>query len=208
MPTALQAEYLQRAIAGDTVATTVLLAHVHARLADHLTRRIPRSLQSRIDAEDLLQETQVEVYKHVTRFEPRGEDSFYRWVATIALRRLRNAIKAHRTIKRGGGWGHVGGGSFEESAIALLDWMAGPEKTPSHSAARHEAVGAVQAALDALPAHYREAIRLVYLEGRSVAEAAAVMHRTERAVHNLCHKAKIRLRELLGSSSRFLSRTG
>ena len=33
-------------------------------------------------------------------FEPDGDGSFYRWLATIALNRLRTAIKARRALRR------------------------------------------------------------------------------------------------------------
>lgn len=63
-------------------------------------------------------------------------------------------------------------------------------------------------ALTQLPSDYGEAARLVYLEGFSVAAAAQAMGRSDRAIHNLCHKAKQRLRELLGTRSRFMSGSG
>ena len=40
-------------------------------------------------------------------------------------------------------------------------------------------------ALQTLPEHYRQAVGLVCLEGRPVAEAAALMGKTQRAVHGL-----------------------
>jgi RNA polymerase sigma factor (sigma-70 family) len=89
--------------------------------------------------------------------------------------------------------------------VALLDLLAAPGRTPSQSVARHEAIDAVQSALADLPEDYRQAVRLVHLEGCSIAAAARNMQRTERAVENLCYKARLRMREFLGSRSRFLS---
>jgi DNA-directed RNA polymerase specialized sigma24 family protein len=40
----------------------------------------------------------------------------------------------------------------------------------------------------------------------SVAETAARMSRTERAVHMLCHRGLEQLRDVLGRSSRFFTR--
>ncbi len=199
---------IKRAANGDAVAITLLLADSRQRLRDHLEKRIPSDLRRTIGADDLVQETQIKVFRHMGSFVQRGDDSFYRWVATIALRQLRNAVKAQRTLKRGGGH-HAAGSAVtsEGSIVALLDLMAGSEKSPSHNAARLEALDAVAEGLELLPADYREAVRLVYLEGRPVADAAQLMGRTPRAVHNLCHKAKELLREILGSSSRYLSRS-
>ena len=146
------------------------------------------------------------MFRHIGKFEPRGPDSFFRWAATIAIRRLRNAIKARRSLKRGGmEVPRTTAGVPEASVVALLDLMAGPEKTPSRVVAGQEATRAVEDALAFLPEHYRQAVGLVYLEGHSVVEAATIMGRTPRAIHNLCFKAKRQLRSVLGSASKFLS---
>jgi RNA polymerase sigma factor (sigma-70 family) len=128
-------------------------------------------------------------------------------VATIAIRRLRNAIRRDRTAKRGGGRvGQLDAPPIDQaSVVALLDLIAGDVETPSRTAAHHEAIDAVQEALRGLPDDYRRAVQLVYIEGASVADAAAMMGRSDRAIHNLCYKAKDHLRGLLGSGSRFLS---
>ncbi len=201
---------VRRAVAGDEVALTILLTESRNALCGYLSGKIPRELAGQIDADDIAQEAHVEVFRHLRSFEPRGAESFDRWVRTIALRKLRDAIKARRADRRGGGKLPVGAlpAKMEDSMIGLLDLLAGPDHTPSRSVARHEAVAAVRAAIEGLTAEYREAVWLVYIEGRPVAAAAAEMGRTERAVHNLCYKAKHQLRELLGSHSRFLSSSG
>lgn len=203
-------ELIQRANNGDRVAVTVLLTQLHQRLKHYIANKIPRDIQPVIDADDILQETQINVYRHLNQFEDQGPDSFYRWVATIAIHRLRNTIKAHRAQKRGGG--RIGitstGQSLEDSVVILLDLMESPENSPSQCVAGKEATNALNEALIQLPEHYQQVIRMVYLEGRSVAEAAEVMEKTPRAIHNICNKAKHQLRNFLGSSSRYLGPSG
>lgn len=197
-------DLMSKAADGDTPALTVLLTHVHERILNRIRRKIPRDLQGSVGAEDVLQEAQIDVFQHIRAFEPRGTGSFDRWFATIAIRRLRNIIKAQRTLKRGGGQTAATGGMMESSVVSLLDLMAAPVNTPSQSAATHEAVDAVRLALEQLPEDYRQAVQFIYLEGNSAATVAAKMGRTERAVHNLCYKAKERLRNVMGSRSQFL----
>lgn len=201
------ADAIQRAIAGDQVALTLLLTTHRRSIRDYVASRIPANLRGALDADDLVQDAYAEVFRHIADFEPRGEDSFGRWVRTIALRKLRDAVKMRRADKHGGQnvQVHALPAGVGESVVMLLDLMAGDEKSPSRCAAGAEAAAAVRAALDLLPDDYREAVSLVYLQGLPVKDAAASMSRTERAVHNLCHKAKSRLRELLGTQSRFLS---
>ena len=51
--------------------------------------------------------------------------------------------------------------------------------------------------LDRIPAEYREALFLVYLEGMSYDEAGAVMRKTRKQVDNLVQRGKRAARELL-----------
>ena len=202
-------DLMHRAIAGEAAALTVLLAHSKVHLQAYLSRKIPPGLRRTVDVDDILQEAHIRAYRHIDRFTPRGPDSFNRWISAIALRRLRNAARKHRAAKRGGGKAPLGSptGTFESSVVTLLDLMAGSDHTPSRSAASREAVEAVQEALSRLPEEYRQAVQLVYLEGWAVSFVATTMGRSERAIHNLCFKAKSHLRELLGSRSRYLGRS-
>ncbi|MCG8407808.1 MAG: RNA polymerase sigma factor [Phycisphaerales bacterium] len=203
-------ECIRRAIGGDQVALTVLLTESETRLQSRLRPRMPADLRSTLDVDDLLQEIYSDIFRNIERFEPRGEDSFDRWVATIALRRLRAEIRRHRAAKRGGRCTPVrhAGTVADESTVTLLNLIEASDRSPSRTAAGSEAVAAVEAAMGLLPENYRAAVRLVYLEGSTVAEAARALGRSERAIHNLCHKAKEKLRNMLGPQSRYLSSSG
>jgi DNA-directed RNA polymerase specialized sigma24 family protein len=65
-------QLVNRAASGDTVALTVLLTQAQQRLCAHIQRRIPKDLQGTVDADDILQEAQVEAYRHLHDFVPRG----------------------------------------------------------------------------------------------------------------------------------------
>ncbi len=201
---------LEEAARGDHVAVKVLVIESHRRLLEHLAVRIPADLRSVIDPEDVLQEAHVEMFQNLAAFEPRGPGSFYRWVATIALNRLRSMVRHHRTQRRGGDQQvfNTDGRRFDDSTVALFNTLKGPCKTPSHSVARHEAIAAVQVALAEIPEQYRHALQLVHIEGLPVREAAARMGRTDRAVHGLCRRGLARLRDRMQSASRYLSSTG
>lgn len=201
-----QAELSSRAAAGDELALTLLLKNTRGMVVEWIARKLPADLRTVIDADDVVQESHVEAYRHVSTFEPRGPDAFDRWIRTIALRKLRDQIKRHRAAKRGGGIARTPAGrAIDDSMIALLDTLAGPGRTPSRSVARVEAIEAVQGALNDIDEHYRQAIWMVHIEGRPVAEAAKALGRTERAVHGLTRRGLDQLRERLGGRSNFLS---
>jgi len=86
-------ELISRAVAGDGAALKLLLLDAHPRLCGYVSRRIPADLRSTLDAEDVAQEAYGQVFRRIGQFQPRGADSFQRWVLTIGLHKLRHAIQ-------------------------------------------------------------------------------------------------------------------
>ena len=140
---------VHRAVRGDATALKLLLTKSRTQLRDRMAGRMPRDLRSVLDVDDIVQETHVEIFRRIGSFKPQNNGSFDRWVTTIALSRLRNAIKKYRAAKRGGRHraASLVSRNMEDSALALLDNLADPGQTPSRCVARTEAVEAVQNAL-------------------------------------------------------------
>ncbi len=201
---------IERAVDGDTVALQLLLANSRDSVCQYIAGKVPTALAQHVDADDIVQEAHIEVFRRIDGFVPGGPDSFRRWVSVIALSRLRNAIRYHGAVKRGGGENVVQATarSRSDSTIALLDLLAGPGRTPSRSVARAEAVHAVETALAQLPEQYEQAVRLVHLEGCPVKDAARHLGKTERAVHGLCRRGLDQLRNQLESATNYLSSSG
>ncbi|MCB9853667.1 MAG: sigma-70 family RNA polymerase sigma factor [Phycisphaerales bacterium] len=200
-------ELLSRAIAGEPLALDRLLLDHHRALKSVVEKKLPPTLASVVSAEDILQECYTEAYRDIGKFRPDGPNALFRWLCTIADHRLLDTLRAHRAAKRGGGRAAVSAGTDQQhsAALALLDVVFAHTHTPSRSVAGHEASAAVKAAIDTLKPEYRDAIRLRYIEGRSVGETAAIMGKSERSVHKLCSRGIQRLRDALGNASRFFS---
>jgi RNA polymerase sigma-70 factor (ECF subfamily) len=193
-----------KAAAGDQNALAVLMWRYHGRLVGRLNRKLPANLRSLVSAEDVAQEAYFAAFQNIATFEPAGEDAFYRWLATIADNRLLDVIKAHGRQKRDRG--RQVGPSLR-SSVDIVNELVFHESTPSRSAARHECDRAVQVALSALTPDYRQAFQLRYIEGLPISEIARRMNRSDRAVHNLCHRSKKQVGQLLGTLSNYLTRT-
>ncbi len=200
--------WVDQAIAGEPLALERLLMAHHRSLTALIDAKIPATLRSYLSAEDLLQETFTEAYRGIGAFRPDGPNAFIKWISTIAEHRVLDAIRAHKAAKRGGGRAPMTGAANDDDSgvLALLDLVAIHERSPSRSAAGHEAVSAVRSAIEKLKPDYRTAIQYRYLDGLSVADAAARMNRTERAIHKLCSRGLQRLRESLGDASKYLTR--
>jgi RNA polymerase sigma-70 factor (ECF subfamily) len=198
-------ERIAQAAAGSRPAVERLLLDHYTPLVQHLQPLIPVSAQSLLSVEDILQETFSQAFQDIRTFTPSTDKSFGTWLKAIAENRLRDAIKAHRRKKRGGGQLRLQPPAYanEESVATLAEMLSAGRSTPSQSLARKEAVRAVQIAMAGLPDDYREAVRLRFLEGRSVEGVAEEMHRSPGAVRGLIDRAKRAMRETMGRASHY-----
>ncbi len=189
---------VRSAVAGDLDSLTVLLTESYVQIRGRLAARIPRTLRSLIDVDDLVQNAHIAVFRKISQLHPADLNSFQRWVSAIALNELRGAIRGARARKRGGDWTRQSTGNpLYDSATFLLEVIAATSHTASRSTIRREDLGQLKEALAVLPPDERQAVDLVHLQNLSVAEAAARMQRTDRAIHNLCYSARQRLKAVL-----------
>jgi len=198
---------IRRAAGGDRAALERLLLDHYGPLAAKIGRRLPPSLQSVVDVDDVVQQTYAKVFQRLGQFELREDATFLSWLLAIAENQLRDAVRAQQRKKRGGGQAQVRCSSANEQSrdADLLEILIGPAHTASRSMARREGIEAIRVALAGLPEDYRRAIELRYYEGYTIEEAAALMGRTTGAIRGLIDRARKQLRESLGRASRYLS---
>lgn len=180
------------------MAQQQLLLRHYDRLADHVARKIPARFQSMVSAEDVVHQTFLQVLRNISKFSLRSEHSLYAWIRTIADNRMTDAIRHLSHEPRANRPGGRCGASIDQSRAAdLVDLLSAGGHTPSRSVARHEAVAAVQDAMNELPDHYLQAIELRMFEGKSLEETATIMQRSPRAVQGLVDRAKKKMRDVL-----------
>lgn len=75
-------------IVGVASRVTALLWQRYGRLRGFITRKLPNDARGLVDAEDIVQEVHVEVFRTIRKFEPHGEGAFYRWLTSIARLRV------------------------------------------------------------------------------------------------------------------------
>lgn len=162
----------------------------------YLRRGLSSELQRVFDAEDVLQDVYFDAAVGLKNFRSDDGQSARKWIFTIARNRLARLRRDQAALKRRSlpiGESDLRLGQL----IIMLDELAIYTRTPSKSAMGRETAILVDRAVTALPHDYRTAIRLRYLEGKSVKETAGLMDRTERAVHMLCFRAMKELRVAL-----------
>jgi len=191
------------AVAGEALAVEQLLLACYLPLQQHVEHKIPDRARRHFAAEDILQLVFTEAFRDIGRFQPRGDGSFFAWLRGIADHRL---IDALRKIDRGDAnrlsLGHFGNAS---SLSELIDVVCHDSGSPSKQARGQEAMRAIQIALAGLPDDQQEAIRMNYLEHKSVDEIARDTGRTEAAVRGLIYRGQKNLAAAMGRSSKWLS---
>jgi RNA polymerase sigma factor (sigma-70 family) len=141
----------------------------------------------------------------VERFRPQGEGAFRAWLTQIAENNLRDAIKSLERAKRPDPRKRVHGPPGQESFVALVEVLGVTHSTPSQKVVATEFADEIEKALDQLPPDYARVIRMYDLECRPAAEVAAALGRSPGAIFMLRARAHDRMREVLGSGSRFFS---
>ena len=196
---------VERAKRGESAAMATLLERHAPALRRSLAGRIPARLRSVLAEDDVMQQSHLDAALGIDRFEDRGPGSFPAWLGTIARFNLIDAIDMLDAEKRGGGRVRVGAGDGSDSHTRLCERLGTASGTPSRVVARGEARSALERGLNALPVPYRRVVEMYDLQERPIEDVAAELGRSPGAVYMLRARAHDRLKELLGTASRFLS---
>jgi RNA polymerase sigma-70 factor (ECF subfamily) len=186
---------LSAARAGSREALGEALEACRAYLLMIANRQLDPDLKAKGGASDLVQETFLDAQRDFTQFQGDSADELRAWLRQMLLHNLASFARRYRaTDKRC---------LAREVPLDTGDSARpGPEPvadTPSPSGATmaDEEQQALQRALEKLPEDYRQVIRLRNQEGRSFAEAAELMQRSENAVRKLWVRAVERLQHEL-----------
>ena len=135
------------------------------------------------EAEEVLQVAYLKVLDGRARFD--GGSAFKTWLFAI--------IRRTAAERRRSGW---------IRALALDRWRGGgatePTPDPERLASASEAAMRVREALRILPGRQREVLHLVFYQDLSIEDAAHVAGISVGSARTHYHRAKARLRELMG----------
>lgn len=161
------------ALAGDAGAWRALFESAFETVAGYAKWRCG----GRADlTDDAIQETWLTAAKQLRRFDP-ARGTFAGWVCGVAANVVRNLVRTRlRAAKR------------------MRSLVAVPEPAMPEDGSDHDP-DAVARALAELPDRYEQALRLKYLDGLSVAEMAARLGESEKAVESLLTRARQAFRE-------------
>jgi len=180
---------VQAAQRGDKHAFAQLVKKYEQRVYN-LARKMVRDPQ---DAEDVLQETFISVYRHLNDFQ--GDAAFATWLYRIATNASLMKLRARKGYAV----------SLDEPLEAddgenlmpreIVDWSITPEEAVLNSEVRAQ----MDVAVAALPETMRAVFVLRDIEGLSVQATAEVLGISVPNVKTRLHRARMMLRERLSS---------
>jgi RNA polymerase sigma-70 factor (ECF subfamily) len=142
------------------------------------------------DAEDMLQETFLKAFEHLSDF--REDSRFYTWIVRIAINQGLMKLRKRRGSKEV----QIEDGENDDGEVIprdFADWRPNPEQELQ----RTELETILQSAARSLPITFRTVFFLRDVEGLSTEETAELLNLSEGAVKARLFRARLRLREEL-----------
>ena len=165
---------VQRSVAGDRAA----FAELVGRHYDLIYRVAFKWCGNQADAEDIAQTVCIKLGKAIRSFDARS--AFSSWLYRVTINAVRDHHRAEKSRR-----------NRDNSAAEMADPVVQPE------AGQDNAMDDLWLAVAELPEKQRDAVTLIYSEGRSHAEAASILDCAESTVSWHVHEAKKRLKGAL-----------
>ena len=170
---------------GDERAFCKLVA-LYTERVHNLGLRITRSEE---DAEEILQEVFITIYRKIDKFQ--GKSAFSSWLyritANAAFMKLRKR-KKHAAVPLEDAESQVDDSCFSRrSDTSDIDYLS----------ARHELRAALERAIDRLPGDYRMIFMLRDVDGLSNQEVGEILNLSVPAIKSRLHRSRLMLRKRL-----------
>ena len=165
---------------GDQAAFAELIRRYQPELFAFLQRFVADGAT----AEDLFQETFVQVHRNARSFDPQRR--FRPWLFTIAANKARDFLRSHgrrtlQSLDRSTG--------SDEDATAFVDLMASDTATPPVELSAAEDIAAVQEVLEELSPLYKQVLTMSFFNGFAYKEMAEMLEVPLGTVKSRLHAA-------------------
>lgn len=157
-------------------------------------------VRPRVDPSDIVQEALLEAHRSLAEFGGDSEAGLVAWLRKILARRMAHAHRDHTRQRRDVRRERSLEASLQASSVRLERFLASETPSPSEHASANERVRQLAEAMESLPGDQREAIIDHYFHGRTVAQVAEAMKRSEAAVGGLLHRGMQALKRSLPGS--------
>jgi RNA polymerase sigma-70 factor (ECF subfamily) len=188
-------ELLRQAEGGNRQAFDRLFARYRSELHRVIALRLDPKVRSRVDASDVVQETQLEAFRRLADFLERRPMPFRLWLRKTAHERLLVARRQHVQAARRAAGREVP--LPEESSLLLAEQLLAAGSSPSRRLQRRELAQRVRQAVGQLPAADREILIMRAFEGLSNQEVGYVLDIDAGTASKRHGRALLRLHKIL-----------
>ena len=150
-------------------------------------------------AEDLAQDTLVEAWKCLRRYN--GRCQFFTWLCAILLNRYRNTVREKRPLPWSA-FSKQDQGEFQDRIANLADH----DPLPDQAAELHEQAALVRGCIDALPTKHQQVVYLRFYVDDSLEGIAAALGCSVGTVKSRLFHALEKLRRMSALSAQFANR--
>ena len=180
-------ELLDKIIAGDRKAFTAF----YDKFQSQVFRTAFGYFHNTSDAEEIVQDVFVEVYRSARRFN--NNSNLSTWLYRITVNKSLDKLRFQKSAKRFSFFSAI----FFDESNELRENI--PDTTDhGQEADNKESEKIIHKAMDKLPDAQKTAFVLTQVEDLSGKEAAEIMNNTSKAVESLIQRAKANLRKELG----------
>jgi len=187
---------------GDASALGPYLDRIRPQLLVFVERQLGAQLRSKVEADDILQDTGIEAIRQYEK-NPQRDQKPFSWLCQIAERKI---IDAHRH--------HFGAQKRDAAREKALDLKAGQTgrgdfmnmlimsiTTPSQAFSRNAREARLAEAVSGLPEEQREAIRLRYVENLPSKDIAERLGKSDASVRIMLSRSLRKLQSILGDEA-------
>ena len=172
---------LTRAVRGEAATCEALLHLYRPYLRLVAGQRLPRIVQQRVDASDIVQQTLVDAVRGLPEFRGQTEPEFTAWMMKLLERNLLMSVRTNtlgkRDIRLEQNWTDGSG-----SAVLFWQTFATSQSSPTSGMIRGEAGVQLSLALEKLPDDQRMAVEMRYIRQQTLKEISDEMGRTVGSV--------------------------
>ncbi len=187
MAFSIEKSILEQSALGDPSALRSLVT----ALQPHIEKQLLRYPLTEEDRRDLVQATLMQIIRRVGSF--RGDSSFSTWLFRVTANEALMMMRSQRRHRAR----LVEGFDLEDLGSLPAANDGHRDERADLGAAANQRDALVRAALDELPADYRDVVALHYHDDLGLQEIAHRLSTTESAVRSSLHRARSRLRAIL-----------
>lgn len=163
--------------------------------------QINPALKVRGDASDIVQETMLAAHRAIDQFRGSTEAEMAAWLRRILANTLAHHYRDNHREKRDISREQRFHASVDASSVRLERLLSDRGESPSQHAINNENVSALSDSIGKLPEQKRDAIKLHYWHGWTLAQIAEHQDRSRPAVAGDIHRGLKQLRTLMNTSS-------